>query len=245
MSFTDTVDIKLGPSKTGLTLEAQLKVWDANTSAWVDSGGLITSGFAETGAGNYTWRHAFADGFDGLAVFQNHSDHSFVVDSVINPPQTVDVALAPDDIASVWAYANRTLTSGVVQLVNPWQVGTIMLIKGNSYLNSDSTAIGITKQASTIWPSDLLSAGDYTITFACTPTQKTANDVAAAAGFTTTTGVVVSATSIRLGDMAASITSGLTIPKSNGTNAYTYEVTASRSTGTIVHTLERGMLSVG
>jgi hypothetical protein len=152
--------------------------------------------------------------------------------------------LGSSDVAAIWAYASRTLTSGIVQLVTPWQIGTVTLIKGNSYLNSDSTAISIAKATTAVWPSDLVSGG-YTITFTCTPTQKTTNDSSSAVGFTTTTGAVVSASSIRLGDMTATVTAGLTIPKANGTNAYSYQVTASRSAGAIVHTLERGMLSVG
>jgi hypothetical protein len=217
----------------------------------IGSSGLFYITTAPTGlpAGRYTIV-VFKETSPGTAAFSSDS-RKWVDDTYdwsgsarVGLGSSLSVSVSGSDIASIWSYSSRTLTSGVVQLVTPWQVGTITLIKGNSYLNADSTAIGITKATTAVWPSDLVSGG-YTITFTCTPTQKTTNDSSSAVGFTTTTGAVVSASSIRLGDMTAAVTAGLTIPKANGTNAYSYQVTASRSAGAIVHTLERGMLSVG
>ncbi len=139
------------------------------------------------------------------------------------------------------------ISRGVNRVVVPWQVGSISIIKGDSYLNADGTEIEIAEASGSTWPSNLLSAGDYTITFTCTATQKTTNDVSGAAGFTST-GAVVDATHVRLGDWTHAITNGLSIPKGNGTNAYTYTVRATRTVSTGVtaqHTLEEGTLTVG
>lgn len=175
----------------------------------------------------------------GAKFLANGSDGTgFIVEGGEASSEGITSTLSASEI---WAYADRKLTSGTIQVVRPWQVGALNIIKGDSYLVSDSTEIVITKDSTATWPNDLVSAGDYTITFTCTPTGKTEADTADAAVGFSSTGAVVDATTVNLGSITAAQTATLTA----GANGYTYTVTASRSTGTIVHTLEAGTLTVG
>jgi len=65
MAYTLNIDLALGSSKTGLTLLAQLV-----TSAGVDYGIPISTGFTEIGAGAYLWTYSlFPNDFRGGAKF--------------------------------------------------------------------------------------------------------------------------------------------------------------------------------
>lgn len=145
--------------------------------------------------------------------------------------------------ADVWAYADRALTSGVARVVTQHQTGAIEIAAGTAYLDSNSTRIVVSKASGATWPDDLADV-DYTITFTCEPTQRTLDDDAAAAGFSTDDGAVLSASSVDLGDMTSDVTEGLSIPLGNGTNAYEYRVTATRVSDEEVFLLETGRLSV-
>ena len=128
-----------------------------------------------------------------------------------------------------------TLVAGAAR-----QVGSLSIDIGDSYLNSDGTEKVIAKDDAASWPADL-TGGSYSILFTCTPTEQTLRDDPSAAGFTST-GAVVDATHVRLGDWAKATTAALSKPRGNGVNTYSYTIAAT--TATVQHTLESGLLSV-
>ena len=85
MPYTQNINLALGTSKTGLTLVAQL-----TTSAGVNTGDPITTGFSEIGAGNYLWTYTlFADAFRGGVKFYESGVPATTLAFVsINPQET-------------------------------------------------------------------------------------------------------------------------------------------------------------
>lgn len=87
MSYTATISVSLGSSKTGLTLSSQLV--DTNGSS---VGSLITSGFVELGQGNYLWTYVdFPDGFRGAVLFYNTAAPSVVLAATAMNPEDIEI----------------------------------------------------------------------------------------------------------------------------------------------------------
>jgi hypothetical protein len=137
----------------------------------------------------------------------------------------------------VWDYIDRGLTTGVTRVTNPWQQGTLNILKGAT---ASASRYIITKSSDWDWPTDV-TAG-YTITLTATPTDATLVDEPTAPTFTNT-GNALTTTTVNLGAMTAANTDTLIKPNGNGANAYTYRVTATK-TGEL-WILETGVLSVG
>lgn len=89
MSYNISIDISLGSSKTGLTLNGQLVDTDGN-----DSGAAITTGFVEIGTGTYQWYGAITEGFRGIIKFYESGSPSTVLAVASINPEEIEYALA-------------------------------------------------------------------------------------------------------------------------------------------------------
>jgi hypothetical protein len=98
MSYARTIPISLGASKAGLALQAQL-----TTTAGVNVGSPITTGFAEQGGGTYLWTYgAFADATTYGVKFADQSVPGTVLATTVIEP---DLAL----LQSIGGGAGATL----------------------------------------------------------------------------------------------------------------------------------------
>ncbi len=140
--------------------------------------------------------------------------------------------------AQIWSYGTRVLTSGSVFVMTPHQVGSFELMRGGSYLNTDSNALTFTKGSEFTWPSTLYSL-PWTVKLCLEPSLSTLARNSSAASLTIT-GTVVSATSTRF-DVTKAQTTTLTVGR--GQAAYTYRVLASRS-GVAEVLLESGNVDI-
>lgn len=140
--------------------------------------------------------------------------------------------------AAVWSYTSRGLTTGVLRVNNPWQVGSLNIIKGAS---SPASRYVITKSDDWDWPSNLTTGG-FTVTLEAIATAATLVYEPTAPDFTNT-GNVLTATTVDLGAMTSANTDTLVKPNGNGANAYDYEVWARKAGEAWL--LESGNLSVG
>jgi len=125
MSYSKTVAIQLGASRTGLDLAAQLY-----NSAGVATGAEITTGFAEIGLGNYMLTLTLADGFQGvLSVYEDVADPTW---SVVVAIDTIENATA-----SAVASLPAILTSATITAVSPSipvdDTTRVVLIAGDDY----------------------------------------------------------------------------------------------------------------
>ena len=109
MSYTITLDVIAGTSRTGLTdLRAQLV-----NSAGSNAGSAVSTGFTELGGGNYQWTYAsMPDAFRGSVKFYSNADTSDILGTVaINPgSEFIDMKLSALP-ALIWSYVRRTLTA--------------------------------------------------------------------------------------------------------------------------------------
>ena len=87
MAYTATFAIALTAGDTGLTLKAQLV-----TTAGVNYGSEILTGFTEIGAGNYIWHYtAFPDNFrGGVKIISGAA--TFQAFAAINPEDVEEIA---------------------------------------------------------------------------------------------------------------------------------------------------------
>jgi len=104
--YTQNVNIGLGTSKTGLTLVAQLV-----TSAGVNTGSSITSGFSEIGAGNYLWTYDnFEDDFrGGVKFYESGVPGTILAFTRINPQESENPDVKTSSIQTT--IENNTITS--------------------------------------------------------------------------------------------------------------------------------------
>ena len=104
--YTQNVNIGLGTSMIGLTLVAQLV-----TSAGVDTGNPITTGFSEIGAGNYLWTYSrFSDEFrGGVKFYESGASTTILAFTRINPQESENPDIKTSDVQTT--IANSTVTS--------------------------------------------------------------------------------------------------------------------------------------
>ena len=84
MSYTLSISISIGSSRSGLSLSAQLFNYNGD-----NIGDSIVSGFVEIGRGNYLWTYdGFPDNFRGGVKFYNQADPLVVLAiTAINPEE--------------------------------------------------------------------------------------------------------------------------------------------------------------
>ena len=106
MAYTQNINIALGTSKTGLTLVAQL-----TTSAGVDTGDPITTGFSEIGAGNYLWTYAlFTDDFrGGVKFYESGVPATTLAFTRLNPQEIENPDIKTSEVKSL--VINNTIMS--------------------------------------------------------------------------------------------------------------------------------------
>jgi len=86
MTYTFSISISLGSSKSGLILNAQL--FDTSGS---DIGSLVSSGFVELGQGNYLWTYSgFPDDFRGGVKFYNSVVPGIILAATSINPQDIE-----------------------------------------------------------------------------------------------------------------------------------------------------------
>lgn len=123
--------------------------------------------------------------------------------------------------------------------IQPFQAQSLTIIQGDSYLNSNGTALTVTKATGAAWPTDLTA---YTISFTMTPTARTLLDHPSAATITGTNTAVVQATGASQ-SVRFDLTSASTATLTPGAHNYNYDVQASL-TGGVRATLQTGTVSV-
>jgi hypothetical protein len=97
MSYTLTIGVVLGPSKTGLTLRAKLLDTQGN------AGNEIATGFVEIGSGNYLWTYdGFSDGFrGGVKFYPSGQEATVLAFCPLNPQEVEAPSIDPDALAAV------------------------------------------------------------------------------------------------------------------------------------------------
>lgn len=135
--------------------------------------------------------------------------------------------------------------TGPLQPVNTIQTDHRTLVRGDSYRNDTGTALLFSKASGALWPTDLTTGG-YTIKLTAKPTAETLKaNPAAPVLVVASGGSIISATQVRIGDIAGGTTNndantGTLHP---GPSSYQFDVLAEKA-GPIRHRLCVGTFSI-
>lgn len=191
------VDIKLGTSKVGLNLRAQL--FD---HLGANVGSPVTTGFSERGLGNYIWFYdAYADDFKGgLDLFNDDTDE-FIVSVAINPSDFGAGSGGGDPLENLVPGSYAAGTAGaalgrigvgvisVTSAVTPG--GDVYLFLGDTYSVANGRALEFVDEDAS-WPD--LTGGDAKFYL---------QDLVVDAEITTPTKITVPLTGTETGSLAA------------------------------------------
>lgn len=149
MSSATYINLALGSSQIGLTLNALLTDKTGLAVFWADGTAAQTTTFVEIGMGNYLfWSDQFPTEFTGGVIFIDVN--TAVIKAFVAINET-DWLTAP----IVWAYSSRTLTTypgGPVIVAGPFdEFATPEIVAGDDYAAADGRALEWVKTDGT-WP---------------------------------------------------------------------------------------------